>query len=229
MYYGRRADNKMNTHILKPRMKNKWTTLASLCLLCLAQAQPQAFSGAVARPAAPGLAAMEHPELLPLFPPDGTETQQFSSVDPSGSNNDGNFKTAYTKYIDANGEYVIFDASGPGCLYRQQINVWWRGHQRQAGQAHIKYYFDDEPKPRLDLTIDDLFGGKIAPFTDPFVFLDSIPRFGILYYPFPFKKRLKITTTEDLSRLADPYNAAWYQYTYLTYARRRVRDNLGRD
>ena len=192
-------------------------TLAWLVLFCLALAQPKAFGGAVAGLAVPGLPAMEHPELLPLFLPEGTETRQFISYDPSGSNNDGDFTTAYAKYIDANGEYVIFDASGPGCLYRQQINVWWRGRHKQAGKAHIKYYFDDEPKPRLDLTIDDLFGGKIAPFTEPFVFLDSIPRFGILYYPFPFKKRLKITTTEDLTRLADPYRAAWYQYTYLTY------------
>ena len=78
---------------------------------------------------------MEHPELLPLFLPEGTETRQSSSYDPSGSNNDGNFKTAYTKYIDTNGEYVIFDASGPGCLYRQQINVWSRGRQKAGGQV----------------------------------------------------------------------------------------------
>lgn len=160
---------------------------------------------------------MEQPELLPLFPPEGTETRQLSSYDPSASNNDGNFKTAFTKYVDINGEYVIFDASGPGCLYRQQINVWSRGRQKLAGNSHIKYYFDDEPKPRLDLSIDDLFGGKVAPFTEPFSFLDPLPRFGILYYPFPFKKRLKVTTTDDLTRLANPYTSSWYQYTYLTY------------
>ena len=186
-------------------------------LLCLVLAQQVAFGGAVAMPVAPGLPAMEHPELLPLFPPDGTETRQSSSYDPSGSNNDGNFKTAYTRYIDTNGEYVIFDASGPGCLYRQQINVWSRGRKKAAGKAHIKYYFDDEPKPRVDLPIDDLFGGKVAPFTDPFAFLDVRPRFGILYYPFTFKKHLKVTTTDDFMKLPDT-NSCWYQYTYLTYA-----------
>jgi hypothetical protein len=72
----------------------------SIGLLGLAPAQASAFGGAVASWPAPGLAAMEHPELLPLFPPDGTETRQFSSYDPSGSNNDGNFKTAFTRYID---------------------------------------------------------------------------------------------------------------------------------
>ncbi|HEY1787675.1 MAG TPA: DUF2961 domain-containing protein, partial [Verrucomicrobiae bacterium] len=175
------------------------------------------LGGAVAGPVVPGLAAMEHPELLPLLPADGTETRQSSSYDPSASNNDGNFKTAYTRYIDTNGEYVIFDASGPGCLYRQQINVWSRGRKKGAGDGHIKYYFDDESSPRVDASIDDLFGGKVAPFTDPFSFLDPRPRFGILYYPFPFKKRLKVTTTGDFSKLPDT-NSCWYQYTYLTYA-----------
>lgn len=160
---------------------------------------------------------MEHPELLPLFLPDGTETRQSSSHDPSASNNDGNFRTAYTKYIDTNGEYVIFDASGPGCLYRQQINVWSRGRKKAAGLSHIKYYFDNESRPRVDMTIDDLFGGKVAPFTAPFAFLDPRLRFGDLYYPFVFKKHLKVTTTGDFSQLPDT-NGCWYQYTYLTYA-----------
>jgi hypothetical protein len=195
----------------------KRATLALLSLLCLALALPAAFGGAAAGPVAPGLPAMEHPECLPLFLPEGTETRQSSSYDPSGSNNDGNFRTAYTQYIDTNGEYVIFDAAGPGCLYRQQINVWSRGRKKAAGQSHIKYYFDDEPKPRVDATIDDLFGGKVAPFTAPFAFLDPRPRFGDLYYPFAFKQRLKVTTTDDFSKLPDP-NGCWYQYTYLTYA-----------
>src|SRR5271156_2233899 len=114
-----------------------------VCVLCLALAQWRAFGGAVASAVLPGLATMEHPELLPLLPPDGTETRQSSSYDPSGSNNDGNFRTAYTRYIDTNGEYVIFDSAGPGCLYRQQINVWSRGRHAASGKSHIKYYFDD--------------------------------------------------------------------------------------
>jgi len=196
---------------------HKSMTLALLGPLCLLLAQPNAFGGVLAGPVVPGLSAVEHPELLPLFLPDGTETRQSSSYDSSGSNNDGNFRTAYTKYIDTNGEYVIFDAYGPGCLYRQQINVWSRGRKKPAGQSHIKYYFDDEPKPRVDTTIDDLFGGKTAPFTEPFAFLDPRPRFGILYYPFTFKKHLKVTTTDDFTPLPDP-NGCWYQYTYLSYA-----------
>src|SRR6202012_2589615 len=140
----------------------KKLTPTLLASICLAVAHPNVFGGETASTGTPGFFTMEHPELLPLFLPDGTETRQSSSYDSSGSNNDGNFRNAYTKYIDTNGEYVIFDAFGPGCLYRQQINIWSRGRKKQAGLAHIKYYFDDETKPRVDATIDDLFGGKIA-------------------------------------------------------------------
>ena len=167
------------------------------------------------RPA--GLGAIEHPEQLPFLHPNGTETRQFASYDPSGANDDGNFKSAYTKYIDSNGEFVIFDASGPGCLYRQQYNVWWMGGRISAGQAHIRYYFDNETTPRVDLPVDQLFGGHIPPFTAPFAFLDPKWRFGILYYPFAFKTRLKITTTRDLSGPSGNDDGSWYQYTYLTY------------
>ncbi|GAA4305335.1 hypothetical protein GCM10023143_10540 [Compostibacter hankyongensis] len=170
----------------------------------------------------PGLPGMQDIAGLPFIHKEGTETRQFSSHDPSGGNNDGNFTKSYTKYIDSNGEYVIFDASGPGCLYRQQYNIWWIGRFKDPGKTHIKYYFDDESSPRIDVPINDFFGGKISPFTAPFSFLDSSFRFGNLYYPLPFRKRLKITTTYDLNRLSKDgsfYPASWYQYTYLTYAK----------
>lgn len=168
----------------------------------------------------PGLAAVTNIEALPLLYDKGAETRQFSSFDPSGSNNDGNFVTAYTKYIDKNGEYVIFDATGPGCLYRQQYNIWYTRQFIDAGTTHIKYYFDNEKKARIDVPINDFFSGKIHPFISPFAFLDSQYRFGVMYYPLPFKSRLKITTTFNLNTLSKsdaPYDAAWYQYTYHVY------------
>jgi len=170
-----------------------------------------------------GLPSMGQLDALPILFEPGTQTRQFSSYDPSGSNNDGNFTTAYTKYIDSNGEYVIFDASGPGCLYRQQYNIWYMLKLTEKTRNNrIRYYFDGEQQPRIDLTIDELFNGKIFPFQIPFTFMDSLRRFANLYYPFTFKKRLKITTTSDLNLLSTipgvPYDAAWYQFTFLTYA-----------
>jgi hypothetical protein len=152
-------------------------------------------------PAAPGLEAMAHPEYLPILYPPGTQTLQFSSYDLSGGNDDGNFDRAFTKYIDNHGEYVLFDAYGPGCLYRQQLNLWVQvdvsrvtfNRALGAGESRIHYYFDDEIKPRFDLSVDEFFGGKHAPFNAPLSFMQNDKRFAVQYYPFPFTKRLKIT------------------------------------
>ncbi len=173
----------------------------------------------------PGLQSMQHIEALPLLFANGTQTKQFSSYDSTGGNSDGNFQNSYTKYIDDNGEYVIFDASGPGCLYRQQYNVWSKGRVLDTGKTRIKYYFDDEPVARIDISADELFQGKLRPFVPPYTFIDPKSRFGILYYPLTYKKRLKITTTSDFDQLhnfdrlqkGDRYVHSWYQFTALSY------------
>ncbi len=174
---------------------------------------------------APGLQSMQQIEALPLLFPNGTTTIQFSSYDPSGNNGDGDFQNSYTKYIDDNGEYVIFDASGPGCLYRQQYNVWSKGRVPEAGNVRIKYYFDDEAEPRIDISADELFNGKQKPFVPPYTFISPKLEFGNLYYPITFKKRLKITTTTnfdelpnfDMMRPGKKYWHSWYQFTALKY------------
>ncbi len=172
-----------------------------------------------------GFAAMEHPELLPMFPPNGTQTKQFNCYDTTGGNTDGAWQY-WPRYVDEHGEFVIFDEVGPGCLYRQQMNVWVRAPQfgvtPMDPKTRIKYYFDDEATPRLDMPIYQLFGyGQkfTPPFTPPLVFFDTnsfdhlwSDRFANSFYPFPFARRLKITINA-------PHKDAgkWYQYTYLKY------------
>ena len=133
-----------------------------------------------------GMEALAHPEYLPFLYQEGTQTLQFASYDLGGGNYDGSYPNAFTKYVDSNGEVVIFDAFGPGSLNRQQINIWQfvklepsvNGGFRVfyspgAGESRIRFYFDDEPKPRIDLTIDEFFGGKHTPFDGPFSFTGS--------------------------------------------------------
>lgn len=165
-----------------------------------------------------GFQTMEHPELLPYWLPDGTQVRQFISYDPSGGNSTSYFGT-WRRYVDSNNETVIFDEYGPGCLYRQQMNIW---HSGISGSARIKYYFDDEATPRLNMTMDAFFGYNqqyTAPFNAPLTYFDNQPgccfssaNFAICYYPFPFQRRLKIT----IDRTADA-GACWFQYTYLRY------------
>ena len=53
---------------------------------------------------------------------------------------------AYFKRYEENGEYVFFDEIGPGCLYRQQMNVFSKVTKFPDEEARIRFYFDDEAK-----------------------------------------------------------------------------------
>jgi len=191
-------------------------------------------SNNLAKRPSPGFESMEKPELLPLLYRNSSVTKQVLSYDVSSGNNDGSYTKSFVKYYDKNGEAVIFDEYGPGCLYRQQMNVWvgYGGptlllFNPDETNARIKYYFDNEEKPRLDVSMDDLFAGKIAPFNIPFSFMDDgtfpIPprydinrgRFATLYYPFNFNKRLKITFVP----IKDWHfrGTTWYQNTHIVY------------
>ena len=193
----------------------------------------------------PGLQSMSDLGQLPLLYATGTQTKQFSSYDLSGGNKDGNLANAFAKYIDINGDIVIFDDEGPGALYRQQMNVWKAAEDGPAcdgpivsssaiGASHIRFFFDGEKNPRIDETIDQYFSGGITnegafAYLDKNNFYDAYlrhpeatlgsPNFGIQYMPIPFAKHLKITIapSPDVRRNISTLCGFWYQFTYLVY------------
>jgi hypothetical protein len=166
-----------------------------------------------------GFDAMQRLDLLPVFLPNGTQTKQFITYDPAGGN-----RTGFFKRYEANGEYVFFDEIGPGFLCRQQMNVFSKYTKFPSEEVRIRYYFDDEAKPRIDMTFAEFFGkgGRYkAPFTPPLAYFDNLKwsegpgAYAILYYPLPFQKRLKITAYHPAGMKY--YDATWFQYTYLKY------------
>lgn len=169
-----------------------------------------------------GLEAMAKVERLPFLFPPGTKKNRFISYDPSGGNGFGLLQSTFKKYIDKKGELVIFDSYGPGCLYRQQMNIWYdKGIGKKSETIRIKYYFDDDSVAKVDVPVKAFFRGDQAPFTAPITMLGKNNKFGISYYPFTFKKRLKVTLSDTLiTRLLKENNddgCNWYQYDYLTY------------
>ena len=160
----------------------------------------------------------------------GEETHQFCSYDRAGDNFDWEYFPLYT---DANGECVLFDAMGPGCLYRMQMNIW-AGSPTKG--VRILFYFDDEAKPRIDMDVSKFFGANnpLGIFQLPLAFDGKDPqtgkdRFRILYHPFFFKKRLKIALSTEPGgppTVLEPWTSTarqpdwngrhfhWYQYTY---------------
>jgi len=107
---------------------------------------------------------------------------QVSSYDRTGSNNDG-FDGKYS-YLRKEGEnLVIFDAEGPGCIYR----LW----SADPLDGWVKFYFDGEETPRLQFEhFRDMFTGAVYPFVPPLSqhFIGG----WCSYVPIPFAKSLKI-------------------------------------
>jgi Protein of unknown function (DUF2961) len=164
----------------------------------------------------------------------GVQTHQFCSYDRSGDNYDHEY---FPLYMDRNGECVIFDAYGPGCLYRHHMNLWmlgkWKGDHATGtlDGVRIRYYFDDEPKARIDMDVSTFFSDKNplgifrAPLGD-----NGGDFYRLLYHPMFFRKRLKVALSEEPGGPGSdqvPWSGPagnhprrrshWYQYTYHTY------------
>ena len=164
-------------------------------------------------------------ESLP-FLRTGVETHQFCSYDRAGDNYDWEYFPLYT---DTNGECVIFDAMGPGCLYRHHMNMW-AGTPIYKG-IQIRYYFDNETKPRIDMDISTFFStnNPLGIFQAPLAH-NGKKRFRLLYHPMFFKQRLKVSLSAlpgGPGVLSQPWEGRctndpdghrnhwhWYQYTY---------------
>lgn len=132
-------------------------------------------------------------ENWPLFLP-GIECRYFSSFDRTGRNDDGFRGTYSSLYTDQNGEHVIFDAEGPGCLYTLWFTSETSGHGK-LNLGKVRFYFDGESKPSIDIEANDLFSGTRAPFLKSIVFDNKVSTGGFVsFLPLPYHSSLKITT-----------------------------------
>ena len=122
---------------------------------------------------------------------DDAESYYISSYDRTGGNNDG-FTGKYSAlYVDDNGEHVLFEEDSPGCIY----NFWFTGNRKRPDCGKIRFYFDGEKEPRIDITADDIFTGLTPPFVYPLATHADISSGGVsCSMPIPFAKSLKVTT-----------------------------------
>ncbi|MBP7933209.1 MAG: DUF2961 domain-containing protein [Phycisphaerae bacterium] len=131
----------------------------------------------------------------------------FSSYDRTGGNNDGFEGTYSALYRLANGEHVIVDLDGPGCLYTLWFTGIHEGYELPIGQ--IRFYLDGEDTPRAAVEARELFTGDHPMFPAPLVANDYIATGGnVAYVPIPFQRRLIITT----EKLAGFYNAFHHRF-----------------
>lgn len=120
---------------------------------------------------------------------------QDSSYSRQNKNQDaGNFLR-----LEPDGEQVLVDTDGPGVVYR----LWSTGvvGTQMSENCRLRFWFDGESKPRLDLSVGELFGSKGSrwPFVPPLsVTFESGVGSGegpcnLCYVPIPFARHLKVT------------------------------------
>ncbi|MHB8054836.1 MAG: glycoside hydrolase family 172 protein [Candidatus Aminicenantales bacterium] len=81
-------------------------------------------------------------------------------------------------------EHVLADLPGPGAITR-----FWSANPDRDNI--VRFYFDGETIPRIELPLSSLFTGTIPPWKPEFSYVSGTG--GNLYYPIPFAASLKIT------------------------------------
>jgi hypothetical protein len=122
--------------------------------------------------------------------PSGIQVMQTSSHNKMGVNGDA----SWPQYIDDNGEEVIFDVAGPGC-----IKQMWGTSFDPAGI--MKFYFDGDKTPLYQCTILDFYKGRASLYKgfESLVSYERRGRWGDApfagnsFLPVPFNKHLKVT------------------------------------
>lgn len=151
--------------------------------------------------------ALEH--YFDYFFDDGAFTSSnYGYLEENGARVSYRMVTGY----DGKPEYELVPrVSGPGIVAR----IWFAYQQHQSinnptdmsrneewvnwgnlgAMGNIRFYFDDEPTPRIDFGIKDLFVGR-PPFPAPLAaFYASADGGNINYVPIPFSRSIRIATT----------------------------------
>lgn len=150
-----------------------------------------------------GLSLLAHPEDLPQLRPQ-VFAQKVSSHDKTGGNSDfggqwdcdNGGANPWPEGLESyhymeDGKYVIFDEKGPGAVTRMRF--------REYGSDRLRFYFDGESTPRLDLTISEMFDGAHPPFLKPLVGGPNDNSGGyISFVPLPFAQSLKIIRDREV-------------------------------
>ena len=132
-----------------------------------------------------------------LAPPPqaGERTVQFSSYDRASRLEDGKIINPFANgdrghYLRVEGEgkdreWVLAEAQGPGYVSR----IW-----SANPDGELRIYIDGSKTPALAAPFAAITNGEIKPFEAPFG--HDASRGRNLYFPFPFAKSIKITTTK---------------------------------
>lgn len=128
-----------------------------------------------------------------------------TSYDPSGGNND------FNHFIRKGppGWVVLADLKGPGYISR----FWMTGAEN--GEHRLRFLFDNERTPRLDITLGEFCGGKV-PFLPPLANHENYCWYS--YVPIPYARRLLVMAQEGGYK-PDGWPRLFYQINYSSLPR----------
>ncbi|MBN1591361.1 MAG: DUF2961 domain-containing protein [Pirellulales bacterium] len=108
-------------------------------------------------------------ELLPRLR-SADSCKMFSSYDRTGGNDDG-FKGTYSKLRVEDGNAVVAEMTGAGCIQRIHLphSIYSKPGLLGRKGEHIRIYLDGNEKPALDVPLEDIFRGKVDGFPKPLV------------------------------------------------------------
>jgi len=143
------------------------------------------------------------PRLLP-----GETCKMFSSYDRSGGNDDG-FAGTYSKLRVENGNSVLAEMTGAGCIERIHLphSIYTEPGLLGRKGEHIRIYLDGSTTPALDVPLEDIFRGKVDGFPKPLVGEGSGGHY--CYVPIPYRNGCKVEV--------DGTDVRFYAVQYRTY------------
>jgi len=157
------------------------------------------------------VSAQEYPNL-PLQK-DYTQ-ERVSSADPTGANDDGNWKNP----IKAGEQRTIADLNGPGIITHLWFTIASEEHYHLK-KIVLRIYWDGDSLPAVEAPIGDFFGlglGEYFTYESGPLSVGSQKALNC-FFPMPFHKSAKITITnegnENIS--AFYYNIDWQKHAEL--------------
>jgi len=83
--------------------------------------------------------------------------------------------------------HVMLDEKGPGCITRLWLS--------SGAQGRLRFEFDNEIRPRLEMSVAEFFSGSLKEAAGPFILSVSETGSGhVSYMPMPFQTRCRVMT-----------------------------------
>lgn len=130
------------------------------------------------------------------------ETARASSSDANWKNGNSD-----SRYIAPGGTLTVADLTGPGKI----VHIWCTIAQRDpfySAKLVLRMYWDDETNPSVECPIGDFFGigfGVDKAFASMPIRVSSEGRGRNCYWPMPFRKKARLTVTNESDRPCDNF------------------------